>query len=332
MNWHYESNGQSQGPISDEEIARLVAAGTINDKTLVWREGLAAWSPLGEVWQAPPAGTPPASAEGAPPAGWIRCTATGKSYPPNEIVYIAGKPYSLEAKDSVVQGVIQTGAVPGDFAARTGPAWEQRQELGLVTAAWQTAKAVLLNPVETFASMKREGGLGNPLLYMVIVGSIAGVISIGYQIVVQLSMNAALSEELRKAQANAPFGMAFTSGMMIGMAVFMPLLIVIGTFIMSGVVHLSLMICGGAKQPFETTFRAYCYANGAAAAFQVIPFCGAYITAIWGLVALCIGIAKSHEIGGGRAVLAVLLPLLLCCGGAVTLALVFGMTAAMAGK
>ena len=49
-------------------------------------------------------------------------------------------------------------------------------------------------------------------------------------------------------------------------------------FLTSGLVHLSLMICGSAKQPFETTFCAYCYTNGAAALLQIIPLCGAYIS------------------------------------------------------
>jgi hypothetical protein len=328
MTWHYEANGQSNGPISETELRALLAAGTINEKTLIWREGMSAWTALGEAL--PPEGTPEpaASAEGAPPAGWIRCTATGKSYPPNEIVYIAGKPYSLEAKDSVVQGVVQTGAVPGDLLARTGPAWEDRATLGLWAALVQTVKAVLLNPAETFAAMKREGGLGGPLLYMVLLGSLGGIAAIVYQIIAQAGMERAMPE-LQKAQAAAPFG-HMTTAIWIGFAVAMPFLIVLGAFITSGIFHLSLMICGGAKQPFETTFRTYCYANGSVGPLHLIPVCGAYIGAIWGIVCLCIGLSKTHEIGVGRAVLAVFLPVVVCCAGGVLIAFVFGLTTALA--
>lgn len=336
MTWYYEANGQSQGPVAEAEISRLLAAGTINEKTLIWREGLSAWTPLGEIW--PPGGgaaTPApatASAGGAPPEGWIRCTATGKYFPPNEIVYIAGKPYSLEAKDSVVQGVIQTGTAPGDLAERNGPAWERRQELGIWQAGWQTTKAALLNPVETFSTMKREGGIANPLLFLVVFGSIGGIIGIGYQLFMQLAMTSALPAEARQAQLSGPFGAGLTTGIWIALAVAMPVLIAVGSFITAGIIHLSLMICGGAKQPFETTFRAYCYSNGAAALLQLIPLCGAYITGIWGLVCLCIGISKSHEINGGRAVLSVLLPFILCCGSVFAIAMVFGFSAAFAAK
>src|SRR5260221_11748940 len=183
MNWYYEANGQSRGPVSEDEISRLLAAGTIHAKTLLWREGLSAWTPLGDIW--PPqvaAAPPPAAAAGAAPEGWIRCTATGKYFSPNEIVYIAGKPYSLEAKDSVVQGVIQTGAVPAELSSlRNGPPWEQREQLGWWQAGVQTIKAVLLNPVETFAAMKPEGGLGGRLLYLVDFASIGGVAGAVFQ-------------------------------------------------------------------------------------------------------------------------------------------------------
>ncbi len=334
MNWHYESGGQSAGPIPEEELRRLLAAGTLTTKTLIWREGMAAWAPLGETLGAPSA-PPPASGgadAGEPPQpGWIRCTATGKSFPPSEIVYIAGKPYSLEAKDSVVQGVVQTGAVPTDLGERTGPAWEDRETLGMWKAAIETTKAVLLSPGETFATMKREGGLGGPLLFMVIFGSIAGIVGIGYQIIIQKTMSSAMPQ-LQQAQAGNPFAGGLPVAAWIAVAIFMPALIALGSFITTGIAHLSLMICGGAKQPFETTYRTYCYAQGAAAPLQLIPVCGAYLAAIWGIVVLCIGIAKTHEIGTGRAVIAVLLPMLLCCGTIFIVAVAFGATAAIAAK
>ena len=45
---------------------------------------------------------------------------------------------------------------------------------------------------------------------------------------------------------------------------------------------------------------------------------------VWGLVADCIGISRTHETDIGRAVGAVLLPVVVCCGGIVVILLVFG--------
>jgi hypothetical protein len=47
----------------------------------------------------------------------------------------------------------------------------------------------------------------------------------------------------------------------------------------------------------------------------MIPVCGGLISGVWGLVCSCIGLARAHETDTGRVVIAVLLPLIVCCGG-----------------
>ena len=41
-----------------------------------------------------------------------------------------------------------------------------------------------------------------------------------------------------------------------------PLLLILGLFIGSGILHLCLMMVGGANRSFETTFRVLCFASG----------------------------------------------------------------------
>lgn len=94
----------------------------------------------------------------------------------------------------------------------------------------------------------------------------------------------------------------------------LPIILVIGAFVGSGIMHLALMVVGGATRPFEATFRVLCYASGATAVLQLLPGCGALIAAIWTIVAEIIGLAEVHNIGKGRAALAVFLPLIVCCG------------------
>ncbi len=328
MNWYYEQSGQRQGPVSDAELDNLLATGVVTQNTLVWCEGMADWAPLS---QARAAG--PAAGEEAPPEGWIRCTATGRYFPPNEIVYLDGRPYSAAAKPAVMQGLMQSGSLPtGTDDERTGPMWEVRAEVGVVKAAWETTKAVLLDPSTTFAHMKREGGLGAPLLYVVLLGTIGGIVGLAYNLVFNISSQSFIPPEMRQQQSNMPFGAGMTVGVFIILAVLMPALITLGIFIGSGILHLSLMICSGAKQPFETTLRTYCYAQGSASILQIVPICGAIVGGIWSLVCVCIGLSKTHEIGGGRAVLAVLLPAIVCCGGAVALGILIPVLAAVAAK
>src|SRR5262249_42069636 len=54
----------------------------------------------------------------------------------------------------------QAGAGP-----RIGLPWEHRQERGFFNAFIETLILVLTKPSEAFTTMRREGGLGEPLIY-----------------------------------------------------------------------------------------------------------------------------------------------------------------------
>jgi hypothetical protein len=84
------------------------------------------------------------------------------------------------------------------------------------------------------------------------------------------------------------------------------------------------MIVGGARHSFETTFRVVCFTGGSIDPLLIIPFCGGLIVGIWKIVLYCIGLSRAHETDIGRAVLAVFLPLIVCCGGVLLIAFMFG--------
>jgi hypothetical protein len=87
---------------------------------------------------------------------------------------------------------------------------------------------------------------------------------------------------------------------------------------------------GGKKKGFETTFRAFSYANSArlfyAIPFFIIPFLAPilyFALNIYHLVLIIIGVRESHGISTGRAVLAVLLPLIVIVGLGILAAILF---------
>src|SRR5689334_21445237 len=43
MEWYYAINQTQNGPVSAEELDRLVQSGTISADTLVWKQGLPQW-------------------------------------------------------------------------------------------------------------------------------------------------------------------------------------------------------------------------------------------------------------------------------------------------
>jgi hypothetical protein len=326
MNWFYESAGQQQGPVSDGDLDRLLAEGRITPATLVWREGLTDWQPLSQA-------RPAAAAPGlkAPPlesgaeGEVVSCASCGRIFPVSDVVQIGHRPICPDCKPGVLQGLQQAGSMPL-FAGgeRTEPAWERRAQLGIFDAAWQTIRDVLTKPAEVFARMRREGGLGGPLLFYVLVGTIGNIASFAYQWFVQMAGMAAGAQS--QQTPNPVAEMMFTGVGMAVIVVLMPLFIAVGAFVYGGILHLSLMICGGAKQPFETTFRVHSYAAGAVSALMVIPFCGSLVAGVWSLVATIIGLSKAHEISTGRAVWAALLPMIFCC---TLIAVIIGIAAAV---
>jgi hypothetical protein len=209
---------------------------------------------------------------------------------------------------------VQPGAAPTStaVAGRTGLPWEHRQERGFFNAFIETLSMVLTRPAEAFSMMKREGGFGEPLIYALIGGCVGGIVSFLFSLGFQ---SIGLFADKNNSLA-AMTGMGIGS---VAMIILLPLLIVIGLFIWSAIVHLCLMIVGGANQPFETTFRVLSFTHGSTGPLQIVPLCGGLISFVWAIVCYCIGLARAHETDTGRAVLAVFLPLIVCCGGLVTL-------------
>jgi hypothetical protein len=201
-------------------------------------------------------------------------------------------------------------------APRVGLPWEHRKDRGLFNAFVETLAMVLTKPGEAFTVMKREGGLGEPLIYALIGGCLGGVVSLLFSLGLQSVGFFANRHDTFAAMTGMGGSAAFI--------VLVPLFIVLGLFIGSAVIHLCLMIVGGANQPFETTFRVIAFSQGSSGPLQMIPICGGLIAGVWALVCNCIGLARAHETDTGRAVLAVFLPLIVCCGGVLLIALMFG--------
>jgi hypothetical protein len=211
---------------------------------------------------------------------------------------------------------ISAGATSEAAAPRSGLPWDHRQERGFFNAFVETLVMVLTKPGEAFMAMKREGGLGEPLIYALIGGCIGGVVSFLFSLGLQSVGLFADRHDTFAAMAGMGAGSA-------AFILLLPLFIIMGLFIGSAIVHLCLMIVGGANQSFETTFRVLAFSQGSTGPLQMVPICGGLIAGVWALVCNCIGLACAHETDTGRAVLAVFLPLIVCCGGGLLIAFMF---------
>jgi hypothetical protein len=200
----------------------------------------------------------------------------------------------------------------------TGLPWENRAQLGLFKAWFETVSLLITKPSDAFTMMRLEGGLTDPLLFGLIGGCAGGIVSLLFQGLFQSIPGFASRNE-----ALDFFGIGLWAVIAI-YAVLMPLFIALGLFLGSGILHLCLMMVGGANRPFETTFRVVCFASGAANLFSMIPMCGWLIAVVYDIVLKCIGLGRAHQTTTGKALMAIFLPLIVCCGVIVLLGVVLG--------
>jgi len=273
---HVNRGATSLGAFPEEQVREGIRAGRFLPSDLGWREGMSSWQPLSQFTEF---------------AGDI-----------------AAAPASSAPPQAPAAPAMIAPSAGSTTVARSGLPWDERHTKGLFSAFVETLQMVLTRPSEAFTAMTREGGLGEPLFYAIIGGSFGLVFYFAYQLAFQsLGMF-----------ATRPNPLAHLVGASIGgviVIIFVPVLVAIGVFINAAILHVCLMIVGGAKQPFETTFRVICFASGSVFPLMVVPLCGGVVAGIWDLVLRCIGLARAHETDTGRAVLAVLLPVVVCCCG-----------------
>ena len=288
---HVNRGATSLGAFPEEQVRESIRSGRFLPSDLGWKEGMANWQPLSQF------------AEFAADFG-AGATAAAAAAPPPQT--------------TPQTSVLTTGVA----APRSGLPWEHRDTLGFFNAFVQTVSMILTRPVEAFTAMRTEGGLGDPLIFGVIGGSIGAIVwTLVNAAIHSLGLAATLSQH---SSIDSMLGASVGGAMIFIRIILTPIFIAIGLFIWTALVHVCLMMLGGATKSFEASFRALSYAYGATALFCIVPCCGGIIALIWGLIADCIGISRTHETDMGRAAGAVLLPLVVCCGGIFIILLMFG--------
>jgi hypothetical protein len=222
--------------------------------------------------------------------------------------------------------------LPGGAPAGETP-WERRQQIGFAAAFVETTQQVLTGPSDFFRKMPVVGGIGSPLLYGMIAGYIGLLASALYSFIMRSALGSSSWNFGPRGGELERIMPMLTSGVgMIGQVVFGPLLVIIGLFIVSAIVHVCLLALGGATSGFEGTFRVASYAN-AAALLRIVPVCGDIVAFFYYIVLAIIGVAEAHRISGVKAAAAVLLPfLLLCCCCGLGIAAAVGGLASILGQ
>ena len=179
--------------------------------------------------------------------------------------------------------------------------WESGE--GFLWAFLRTTREALFSPTQFFRKVAKGEGYWSPLIYGVICGVIGGGTSILWQ---WLVFSQLIPIQLFPA-------IPIFSLSVIIVAVTLPFVVAFSVLAVSGVTHLCLMLVGGNKKGFESTFRLVSYAFSGYL-FGVIPFLGNPIGGIYALILTILGVRECHGISTGKAVLAVLLPIIVVGG------------------
>ncbi|HEY0793279.1 MAG TPA: YIP1 family protein, partial [Chthoniobacterales bacterium] len=216
----------------------------------------------------------------------------------------------------------KTGAMPlNDRPAATAPAWERRQELGLVRAYVATLREVFFEPGNTFTKMNPTGGIQQPTGFFLLTMAIQAVFAFVFQ-ALTLPYNRAFADLQRQFNLGSA-----------GLLLILPLFLVLGimltvviNFVLAGFYHFALKLLGGTRAKYEATYRVVTYAQ-AAQLLAIVPCIGPVATVIFFLMAASIGLQRVHQAPLWKAALALVVPYALCL--AALLSIVFAVLSAV---
>ncbi len=195
-----------------------------------------------------------------------------------------------------------------------GVPWEDRPELTILERLTRTWSGVLLNPVQFYHNMTRKDSIWPALLYGFIFRMGGWIFSAFWarsqfeEMPDDYDQLPEIFQQLYRYLAENPDAIDPTKQIVLA-----PLFIVFLMLIIPALFQVSLMMFGWAKENFSTTFRITAYADSAAI-FQAIPVIGGMVHMFWWFVVSAIGLREKHSISTAQAILAMLLPLLACCG------------------
>ena len=191
-----------------------------------------------------------------------------------------------------------------------------------------TAMRFIASPIKAFTKMSLTVDLVRPIAYFVAFVLLSVPIGQLWRYILWSQATSGLELIPKDVLAQAPWLPVMlgrpTVMVVVGLMIIAPLLNLITLFVWSGVVHVFLMMVGGAPSGFAATLRVTCYSQTAAIAV-IVPVAGGLIQPIWFLILQIIGLSQAHRVSGGKAAFAVIVPLAVCCGCVVGIGIISGL-------
>lgn len=215
---------------------------------------------------------------------------------------------------------------PGPVPPLNPLPWEARETRGLLPSFFDTLGLLVTRPAEAWVRMRQSGDTTSPLLFGTVVCWLSMILQgILFRLIAAPVLPAFLG---RRFGTLSRFGGA---GLAVRLIV-APFIIVIALFIGAAILHFCCMLVGALQNStsgFEGTLRAVCYSEVSSIA-SIIPVVGGLIAIVWWIMLAVQGVVRLHQTTSGKALAAVLIPVVVCCGGLILIGLVAG--AALLGR
>lgn len=223
---------------------------------------------------------------------------------------VAPGPAGGSAEGPQVQRII---GIPMEEPSGYTP-WEDMATLGFFAAFFRTLTGVLFSAFRFFREMPVNKNIHYSLLYGIIMGFFVALSALLWQF--------AFSGLMGETEGMQGMHALFAPFFFIIYALVLPLLIAYGLFVITGILHTALMLVGGNRRGLDATFRVVAYTQSTQV-FYLIPVLGVAIYLVYTPILLAIGFKESHQISTGKAVFAVLLPVLVAVALGIIVAFMF---------
>ena len=159
-----------------------------------------------------------------------------------------------------------------------------------------------MTPQTFFSTLTSKRGISDPLAFGLLLGSLGNMLGIFWQF---LMVGGGLESTFPGILEALNMGVIFL--IIMGLV---PLFVALAMFLVSGILHLMLLILGGGNMGFAATFRVISYSQ-AAQVWVAIPFFGLWIGGIWQVIVQIIGLRELHKTSYVKVIMAFFVPLAL---------------------
>ncbi len=163
-------------------------------------------------------------------------------------------------------------------------------------------KAILFEPASFFRNLPCDEELRESLSFGLLLGSFGSMLGVFWQVIMAVSgMFFPAIPFLRHFAIWTVFLVVIVT---------IPVMVVIGLFVRTCIIHFGLFVVNAGKNGYKTTFRVVAYTQ-APEVFSIIPFVGSLISGFWGIIILIIGLREAHRTSALRVIMALLVPAVL---------------------